>query len=98
MAKRTTKNYPRDMEDRRGKVVQEIRKDIPRIEDPKGQAPFETAAEVITGLKTAFEHYESKSEKAWKQPCRTQADVAVRQPHAVIQRAVPKRSEIACTL
>ncbi len=42
------------------------RKEIPRIEDPKGRALFETAAEVITGLKTALEHYESESEKAWK--------------------------------
>jgi phosphopantetheine adenylyltransferase len=63
---RTTKNYPRDVEKKLDKVAQDIRKDIARIEDPKGQALFETAAEVIIGLKTAFEHYEARSEKAWK--------------------------------
>ncbi len=63
---RTTKNYPRAMEMKLDKMSKELRKDIRRIEDPKGQALFETAAEVITGLKTAFEHYESESEQVWK--------------------------------
>ena len=36
------------------------------IDNPKAQALFETTAEVISGLDTAFEHYEKKSESAWK--------------------------------
>ncbi len=65
MARRTTKNYPRDIEMKLDKMSQELRKDLQKIEDPKGQALFETAAEVISGLRTAFEHYESESERVW---------------------------------
>jgi hypothetical protein len=63
---RTTKNYPQDIEMKLDKMSKELRKDMQKIEDPKGQALFETAAEVITGLKTAFEHYESESEQVWQ--------------------------------
>jgi hypothetical protein len=47
-------------------LVQHLRDDIDKFDDPKAQALFETAAEVISGLETAFKHYEEKSEKAWK--------------------------------
>lgn len=43
-----------------------LRGDINKIDEPKAQALFETAAEVINGLDTAFKHYEEKSEEAWK--------------------------------
>jgi hypothetical protein len=47
-------------------LIDHLRGDIEKIDDPKAQALFETAAEVISGLDTAFEHYEEKSESAWK--------------------------------
>ena len=47
-------------------LIDHLRGDISKIEEPKAQAPFETAAEVITGLDTAFKHFEEKSETAWK--------------------------------
>ena len=47
-------------------LIDHLRDDIGKIDDPKAQALFETAAEVISGLDTAFEHYEEKSERAWK--------------------------------
>jgi hypothetical protein len=34
------------------------RKDISKISEPKAQVLFETAAEVLGGLITAFEHYD----------------------------------------
>jgi hypothetical protein len=34
--------------------------------EPKAQALFETAAEVLTGLVKAFDDYEKKSEEAWR--------------------------------
>ncbi|HEX6385275.1 MAG TPA: hypothetical protein VF177_11445 [Anaerolineae bacterium] len=37
-----------------------------KVNDPKAEALFETAAEVLGGLKTAFEHYEQSSEEAWQ--------------------------------
>jgi hypothetical protein len=68
MAKRTrmTKNYPCEMEAKLDKMAREMRRDMEKIDDPKGQALFEAAAEVITGLKTAFEHYDAESEEIWK--------------------------------
>jgi hypothetical protein len=37
-----------------------------KVDDPRAKALFETSAEVLTGLVTAFEHYDNKSEPAWK--------------------------------
>lgn len=34
--------------------------------DPKAQALFETTAEVLQGVIKAFEHYEAKTESAWR--------------------------------
>jgi len=47
-------------------LIDHLRGDIDKISEPKAQALFETTAEVISGLDTAFKHYEEKSEKAWK--------------------------------
>jgi hypothetical protein len=47
-------------------LIDHLRRDIKKIEEPKAQALFETTAEVISGLDTAFKHYEEKSENAWK--------------------------------
>jgi hypothetical protein len=49
-----------------GKLIGHLRGDINKIDEPKAQALFETTAEVIGGLDTAFKHYEEKREKAWK--------------------------------
>ncbi len=47
-------------------LIQHLRDDIEKVEEPKARALFETAAEVLSGLETAFKHYEDKSEPAWK--------------------------------
>jgi hypothetical protein len=47
-------------------LIDHLRGDIAKIDDPKAQALFETAAEVISGLDTAFEHYEENSESVRK--------------------------------
>jgi hypothetical protein len=47
------------------KLARHLREDIAKVDDAKGQALFETAAEVLTGLEAAFKHYEQKSEPAW---------------------------------
>ena len=46
-------------------LINHLRGDISKIDEPKAQALFETTAEVISGLDTAFKHYEEKSEEAW---------------------------------
>jgi len=47
-------------------LIDHLRGDIYKIDEPKAQALFETAAEVISGLDTAFKHYKEKNEDAWK--------------------------------
>jgi hypothetical protein len=47
-------------------LIQHLREDIKKVDEPKAQALFETAAEVMSGLDTAFKHYEEKSEVAWR--------------------------------
>jgi hypothetical protein len=47
-------------------LIDHLRGDINKIDEPKAQALFETTAEVISGLDTAFKHYEEKRENAWK--------------------------------
>jgi len=46
--------------------MRHIREDIPKVADPKAQALFETSAEVLGGLITAYEHFEQRSEAAWR--------------------------------
>jgi hypothetical protein len=47
-------------------LIVHLRGDINKVDEPKAQALFETTAEVISGLDTAFKHYEEKNESAWK--------------------------------
>ena len=47
-------------------VIEHAREDVVKIDDPRGQALFETTAEVLTGLITAYDHYERRAEEAWR--------------------------------
>jgi hypothetical protein len=47
-------------------VAEYARGDAAKVNDPRAQALFETTAEVLLGLKTAYEHYEQGTEAAWK--------------------------------
>ena len=47
-------------------VMEHARKDVAKVDDPKAQALFETTAEVLGGLKKAYEHFEQHLEGAWK--------------------------------
>ena len=47
-------------------TMEHARKDVAKVDDPKAQALFETTAEVLGGLKKAYEHFEQRSEGAWK--------------------------------
>lgn len=48
-------------------LVEHLRDDLTEFDEPKAEALFETAAEVLTGLRTAFEHYERQAEPAMKE-------------------------------
>jgi hypothetical protein len=43
-----------------------LREDIAKVDEPRAEALFETAAEVLGGLLKAFEHYEGREEEAWQ--------------------------------
>ncbi|HMF18662.1 MAG TPA: hypothetical protein VKE98_15755 [Gemmataceae bacterium] len=47
-------------------VIQHVRADIAKVEDPQIRALFETTAEVLGGLSRAYAHAEKKSGSAWR--------------------------------
>jgi hypothetical protein len=47
-------------------VISHAREDVDKVADPKAQALFETTAEVVQGLVHAYDHFEQKSEPAWR--------------------------------
>ena len=47
-------------------VIEHAREDINKVDDPSAKALFETTAEVLIWLRTAYEHFEQKSEAAWR--------------------------------
>jgi hypothetical protein len=57
-----TQNVGRMMEE----LINHLREDVEKVDDPQAKALFEVSAEVLEGLQRAFEHFETKSEKAWK--------------------------------
>ena len=54
------------MQTRLKETIDHLRSDIDKVSEPQLRAMFETAAEVLTGLKKAFSDYEKKNEKAWR--------------------------------
>ena len=46
-------------------VAHRARSEAPNASDPRAQALFETTAEVLRGLITAYEHFETQSEAVW---------------------------------
>jgi hypothetical protein len=48
-------------------VRDHIREDIGKINEPRAEALFETTAETLGGLITAFEDYERGEEEAWQE-------------------------------
>ena len=46
-------------------TAEHARQDVSKVSDPRAQALFETAAEVLKGLAKAFSDFEARNEKAW---------------------------------
>jgi hypothetical protein len=55
------------MQTRLQELIDHLRRDIDKVDEPQLRAMFETSAEVIGGLKKAFSDYEQKNEKAWRE-------------------------------
>jgi len=45
----------------------QMRAAVERADDPRSEALFETAAEVVDGVTKAMRHYRLKSEPAWRE-------------------------------
>jgi hypothetical protein len=54
------------MQGRLQEIIDHLRGDIGKVDEPQLKAMFETAAEVLIGLKKAFSDYEQKNESAWR--------------------------------
>ena len=59
-------HHTRKMSGQLSEMIDHVRRDIDQVDEPQCKAMFETAAEVLGGLVTAFRHYEQKGEHAWK--------------------------------
>jgi hypothetical protein len=57
-----TANIKRMLED----AARHAREDVTKVDDPKARALFETSAEVLDGLRKAYEDFEKKDEAAWR--------------------------------
>lgn len=49
-----------------GALIEHLHKDIERAPEPQFQALLETSAEVLGGLRKAFEDYSRHAEAAWR--------------------------------
>ncbi len=47
-------------------LIDHSREDVAKVKDPKAQALFETTAEVLLGLRKAYEDFERQEEPAWR--------------------------------
>jgi hypothetical protein len=59
-------HHTEKMQARLQEIIDHLRSDIEKVSEPQLRAMFETAAEVLAGLKKAFSDYEKKNEKAWR--------------------------------
>ncbi|MER8467434.1 hypothetical protein [Mesorhizobium sp. M1396] len=65
-ADRDPLHHTQKMQARLQDTIDHLREDIGKVDEPKFKAMFETAAEVLGGLKKAFSDYEQKNEAAWR--------------------------------
>jgi len=47
-------------------LIEHLRGDIDKVDEPKAQVLFETSAEVLIGLRTAYQHYQTGAERAMR--------------------------------
>jgi chromosome segregation ATPase len=60
------RHHTKRIRDMLSEVRDHLREDIGKINEPRAEALFETTAETLDGLITAFEDYERGREKAWR--------------------------------
>jgi hypothetical protein len=65
-AERDPRHHTQRMQTRLQETIDHLRADIEKVDELQLKAMFETAAEVLGGLKKAFSDYEKKNESAWR--------------------------------
>jgi hypothetical protein len=63
---RDPRHHTQNVGRRLQEIIDHLREDIAKVDEPQLKAMFETSAEVLTGLVKAFRDYEKKHEKAWQ--------------------------------
>lgn len=63
---RDPRHHTQKMQTRLQEIIDHLREDIGKVDDPQMKAMFETSAEVLGGLKKAFSDFEQKNESAWR--------------------------------
>jgi cytoplasmic iron level regulating protein YaaA (DUF328/UPF0246 family) len=58
------RHHTQKMQRRLQEITDHLREDVKKVDEPQLKAMFETAAEVLGGLKKAFSDYEKKNEPA----------------------------------
>jgi hypothetical protein len=66
-AESNPRHHTQKMQTRLQETIDHLRADIEKVDEPQLKAMFETAAEVLGGLKKAFSDYEKKNESAWRE-------------------------------
>ena len=64
-AERNPQHHTQKVSARFQELIDHLRSDVEKIDDPRAKAMFETSAEVLGGLQKAFRDYEQKNEPAW---------------------------------
>lgn len=52
--------------ERMTQMINTLRDDIGKVDDPKAKVLFEVSAEVLSGLRKSFEDYEQRTEEVWR--------------------------------
>ena len=65
-SERDPRHHTQKMQHRLQEIMNHLREDIGKVDEPQLKAMFETSAEVLGGLIKAFRDYEQKNEAAWR--------------------------------
>ncbi len=60
------RHHTQKMQARLKEIMDHLRQDVEKVDEPQLKAMFETSAEVLGGLIKAFRDYEQKNESAWR--------------------------------
>lgn len=63
---RDPRHHTRILKARLREMIDHLRSDAEKVDEPRFQALCETSAEVLEGLEKAFGDYERRNEPAWR--------------------------------